>query len=60
MLLPKVAKPAWKPVAAVAESERNVERKYDIVLYGATGFTGKIAAHYLADTYGNNIRWVHI
>lgn len=27
-------------------------RRYDVVLYGATGFTGKLAADYLARRYG--------
>ena len=34
-------------------------RKYDIVLLGATGFTGKLSAQYLAKTYGvgNQVKW---
>jgi hypothetical protein len=28
------------------------EREYDLVLYGATGFTGKLCAEYLTKTYG--------
>ena len=35
------------------------DRKYDVVLLGATGFTGKIAAKYLASRYGNGggVKW---
>ena len=36
------------------------DRKYDLVLLGATGFTGSIAAQYLAEQYGINgkvIKW---
>lgn len=35
------------------------ERKYDIVVLGATGFTGYLAARHLAKTYGVNkaIKW---
>tara|TARA_B100001057_G_scaffold433506_1_gene462459 strand:+ start:649 stop:1902 length:1254 start_codon:yes stop_codon:yes gene_type:complete len=35
------------------------KRKYDIIVYGATGFTGKLVAEYLLKTYGVNgsIRW---
>lgn len=34
------------------------ERKYDIVLFGSTGFTGKLAALYVAKTYGSSeLRW---
>jgi len=32
-------------------------REYDLVLFGATGFTGTLAAEYLAKNYGNTIRW---
>jgi hypothetical protein len=31
------------------------DRKYDVVLLGATGFTGKLAAHYLAEQYGGEV-----
>jgi len=30
---------------------------YDIVLYGCTGFTGKLAVSYLTATYGDTIKW---
>jgi len=33
------------------------DRIYDIVLYGASGFTGRLASLYVAKTYGNKIRW---
>ena len=29
-------------------------RKYDIVLFGATGFTGRLVAEYLLETYGHS------
>jgi len=33
-------------------------RKYDLVLYGCTGFTGRLAASYLAKNYGNgDLKW---
>ena len=34
-------------------------RDYDIVLFGATGFTGKLVAEYLHRTYGSDgdLRW---
>jgi len=32
-------------------------RTFDIVLFGATGFTGALTAQYLADATGNDIRW---
>jgi short subunit dehydrogenase-like uncharacterized protein len=33
------------------------ERDYDIVLFGATGFTGALTAQYLADHAGDGLRW---
>eukprot|EP00457_Paulinella_chromatophora_P005061 gb/GEZN01005074.1/.p1 GENE.gb/GEZN01005074.1/~~gb/GEZN01005074.1/.p1 ORF type:complete len:521 (-),score=93.29 gb/GEZN01005074.1/:253-1815(-) len=34
------------------------QRPYDLVLYGATGFTGTLAAEYLAKNYGDgSVRW---
>lgn len=32
-------------------------RKYDIVLFGATGFTGQLTAEYLARNGGETLRW---
>jgi short subunit dehydrogenase-like uncharacterized protein len=33
------------------------EREYDIVLFGATGFTGALTADYLAHNAGDGVRW---
>ena len=35
------------------------ERELDIVVYGATGFTGRLVAEYLNNTYGVNqdVNW---
>jgi len=33
------------------------EQKYDLIIFGATGFTGKLAVRYVADTYGEKIKW---
>jgi len=35
----------------------HTSRTFDIVLFGATGFTGALTAQYLADATGNDIRW---
>ena len=34
-------------------------RELDIVVYGATGFTGRLVAEYLNQTYGvnNDVKW---
>ncbi len=34
-------------------TERATDREFDIVLYGATGFVGKLTAEYLAKAGGN-------
>ena len=44
----RVACAAWSSVAAVTAT-----REYDIVLYGATGFVGKLTAEYLARAGAN-------
>ncbi len=33
------------------------DREFDVVLFGATGFTGKLVAEYLAGRAGKSIRW---
>ncbi len=32
-------------------------RDFDIVIYGATGFTGRLVAEYLAEAYPTGVRW---
>ena len=38
--------------APAPTAAKSLPRKYDVMLYGATGFTGKLAADYLARQYG--------
>jgi len=33
------------------------KRVFDVIVFGATGFTGKMAAVYLAKKYGRSVRW---
>src|SRR3954468_7159372 len=33
------------------------DRDYDVVLFGATGFTGELTAHYLAEHAPEGLRW---
>merc|ERR1712188_89366 len=35
------------------------EREFDVVIFGATGFTGKLVAEYFQAQYGNddNVKW---
>ena len=37
--------------------ETNTQRDFDIVVYGATGFTGALVAAYLHEAYGDKINW---
>jgi saccharopine dehydrogenase (NAD+, L-glutamate forming) len=41
---------------AASESER-VDRPYDLVVFGATGFTGRLTAEYLAAHGPDGLRW---
>ena len=34
-----------------------MERDYQIIVWGATGFTGQIVTEYLHNNYGSEIRW---
>ncbi len=36
---------------------KNTNRDYDIILFGATGFTGRLTAEYLAREGGKDLRW---
>jgi short subunit dehydrogenase-like uncharacterized protein len=38
-------------------SDRPFDRPFDIVLFGATGFTGALTAEYLAQHADQGIRW---
>lgn len=33
------------------------ERSFDVVVFGSTGFTGRLVAEYLAREYGSDLRW---
>jgi short subunit dehydrogenase-like uncharacterized protein len=44
-------------LSAITSNSANSPRNFDIVLFGATGFTGRLAALYIAKTYGSKIRW---
>ena len=35
-----------------------MERPYDIIIWGATGFTGQLVVDYMSKNYANsNVRW---
>ena len=43
----------------MANAERALPRAYDLVVYGASGFTGRLVAEHLLRTYGavGEISW---
>jgi short subunit dehydrogenase-like uncharacterized protein len=49
---PKAIELLAKPSSVTAPADR----KYDLVLYGATGFTGKLCLEYLLKTYGSSVK----
>ena len=34
-----------------------MSREFDVIIYGASGFTGRLVAEYMGKTYGNNANW---
>ena len=34
-----------------------VQREFDVIVYGASGYTGRLVAEYLAQTYPDGVRW---
>ena len=34
-----------------------MSREFDVIVFGATGFTGRLVAEYLNNQYGNDVRW---
>ena len=36
-----------------------MDREFDVIVYGATGFTGRLVAEYLQNTYGQEVSWAH-
>ncbi|MGB0906228.1 MAG: saccharopine dehydrogenase family protein [Maricaulaceae bacterium] len=33
------------------------DREFDVIIFGATGFTGRLVAEYIQKTYGADVRW---
>ena len=38
-------------------SPDHADREFDIIVYGATGFTGRLVAEYLQKEYGDDLKW---
>lgn len=53
VMTPDVSDEELKSITDCTKSSR----EFDLILFGATGFTGRLAALYLAKTYGSSIRW---
>jgi len=34
-----------------------MSREFDVVVFGATGFTGRLVAEYLSSQYGSDVSW---
>ena len=34
-----------------------MNREFDVIIYGASGFTGRLVAEYMGSTYGRSINW---
>ena len=32
-------------------------REFDVIIYGATGFTGRLVAEYMDNEYGSSVKW---
>ena len=32
-------------------------RDFEVIIYGASGFTGRLVAEYMGKTYGQSINW---
>lgn len=43
--------------ASANVTTRSGEREHDLIVFGATGFTGQMAAVYIAKRYGSKFKW---
>ncbi len=53
----KTAKKSTKKTAAKKTAGSSQSREFDVVIFGATGFTGGLTAHYLAEHGPDGLRW---
>ncbi|KAH9255525.1 hypothetical protein BASA81_006342 [Batrachochytrium salamandrivorans] len=54
LLAPKRTTPGFPPVERLVDLPATTEREFDVVVFGATGYTGQLVAKYLAKQYGNS------
>jgi Saccharopine dehydrogenase NADP binding domain len=48
---------ATNVTASANVTQKKGDSAYDLVIFGATGFTGQMAATYIAKRYGNKFKW---
>lgn len=48
---------ATNVTASANVAQKKGDSVHDLVIFGATGFTGQMAAMYIAKRYGNNFKW---
>ena len=48
---------ATNVTASANVAQKKGDSAYDLVIFGATGFTGQMAATYIAKRYGNKFKW---
>lgn len=53
----KVQENPQELIGQIVKKSSDGNRKYDLVMFGATGFTGRLACLYLAKQYGTSIKW---
>jgi short subunit dehydrogenase-like uncharacterized protein len=56
----KAVQARWRYLVSCREQQERelADSEFDIVVYGATGFTGRLVAEYLAQRYGDgSVRW---
>jgi len=41
----------------IADDGDNMPREFELILWGATGFTGRLTAHYVQKHYAGQLRW---
>ena len=47
---------AWRPMRSPVRRSR-MDRSFDLIVFGATGFTGRLVAEHLQATHGRSVRW---
>lgn len=54
---PNTTEPLGEPKNKLPKLTSKDPREFELIIFGATGFTGQLVAAYLAKTYGNKLKW---